>query len=57
MKPRSDSNVRKLTRSGAGRSMGVIIPIDIIRALGWRERQKVRVVQKGSKVVIEDWKG
>ncbi len=37
--------------------MGVIIPIDIIRALGWRERQKVRVVQKGSKVVIEDWKG
>jgi antitoxin component of MazEF toxin-antitoxin module len=52
--PNHQDDVRKLTKLG-GTSLGVIIPIDIIRSLGWRERQKVRITQKGSRVVIEDW--
>ena len=40
-------NIRKLTKLG-GRSIGVTIPIEIIRKFGWRERQKV-VVKKSRK--------
>lgn len=53
--PAHQDDVRKLTKIG-GASIGVVIPIVIIRALGWRERQKVRVTRRGDKVVIEDWK-
>jgi len=48
-------NIRKLTKSG-GKSISVTIPIDIIRALNWREKQKVTVTKKGKKLIIEDWK-
>ena len=48
-------NIRKLTRQGK-RSIGVIVPADIIRTLRWREKQKVVVTRKGSIVSIRDWK-
>ena len=41
---------------GRGRSLGLTIPIDIVRSLKLRERQKVVVKQRGRKIVIEDWK-
>ena len=40
-------NIRKLTRMGGGRSVGIVLPIDYIRDLKWRERQKVVVEKKG----------
>lgn len=49
-----DKNIRKLTKIG-GRSYGVIIPIGFIRALKWRERQKLTVRKVGKKLIIEDW--
>jgi antitoxin component of MazEF toxin-antitoxin module len=49
-------NIRKLTRMGGGRSMGLTIPIDMIRDLKWRERQKVVVKKVGDKLIITDWK-
>ncbi|MBI4250616.1 hypothetical protein HY622_03430 [Candidatus Uhrbacteria bacterium] len=33
----------------------VSIPIRIIRELGWKQRQKVIVAKRGSRVEIADW--
>ncbi len=52
-----DSNIRKLTRTGGGKSIGVTLPIEYVRELGWKDRQKVVVKKQGQKLVIEDWKG
>lgn len=36
-------------------SYGVSLPVDDLRALGWKETQKVTVTRKGNKLIIEDW--
>lgn len=50
-----EENVRKLTRVGET-SLAITIPKEIIQKLKLRERQKVKVVLKGKKIIIEDWK-
>jgi len=50
-----ENNIRKLTKTG-GSSLGITIPIEMIRDLKWRERQKVVVKKRGEKLTIEDWK-
>ena len=50
-----DRDIRSLTRV-AGKSFGITFPIDLIRALGWRSRQKLTVKQKGKKLIVKDWK-
>lgn len=50
-----DKDIRKLTRMGGGRSIGLTLPIEIVNKLKWRERQKVRVKLSGKKIIIEDW--
>ena len=49
-------NTRKLTRMGGGKSLGLTLPIDLVRKLGWKERQKVVVKKRGKKLITEDWK-
>ena len=49
-----DKNVRKLSRIG-DKSLGLTLPIDIVRKLKWREKQKVTVKLSGKKIVIQDW--
>lgn len=49
-----DKNVRKITKLG-GKSLAVTIPIEYIRELKWRERQKVVVKKSGKKLIIQDW--
>ena len=51
----SERNIRKLTRMGGGRSLGLTLPIEIMRKLRWRERQKVVVKLRGKKITIVDW--
>jgi antitoxin component of MazEF toxin-antitoxin module len=51
-----EKNIRKLTRMGGGRSLGLTLPIEIVRELKWRERQKVKVRKVGSRIIVEDWK-
>ena len=51
----SEKNIRKLTRMGGGRSLGLTLPIEIMRKLRWREKQKVVVRLRGKKIIIEDW--
>jgi len=50
-----ERNIRKLTRMGGGRSMGITLPVEMLRILKWRERQKVVVRKVGKRIVIEDW--
>jgi antitoxin component of MazEF toxin-antitoxin module len=52
----SERNIRKLTRMGAGWSLGLTLPVEMIRKLKWRERQKVVVKLRGKNLIIKDWK-
>ena len=62
---KKNKNIRKFTPPNGkdlagraklgGHSLGVTIPIDIVRKLNWKERQKVVVDLRGKKIVIEDW--
>lgn len=48
--------IRKLIRTSGGRSFSVTIPIEEVRVLNWRERQKLVVKRKGKTLIIKDWK-
>lgn len=50
-----ERGVRKLIRTGKS-SICVTIPIEDLRELGWREKQKVVVKRDGKKLIITDWK-
>ncbi|MBI2631157.1 AbrB/MazE/SpoVT family DNA-binding domain-containing protein [Candidatus Nomurabacteria bacterium] len=50
----SQRNMRKITKSGS--SLNVSIPVEIIKKLGWREKQKVVVKKIHGGVQIKDWK-
>lgn len=51
-----DKSIRKITKLGKW-SYGITLPIDIVRKLKWKERQKVVVKLRGKKISIEDWPG
>tara|TARA_B100000745_G_scaffold291539_1_gene231457 strand:+ start:495 stop:674 length:180 start_codon:yes stop_codon:yes gene_type:complete len=51
-----DRNIRKLSKTGGGKSISVTLPIELVRELRWRTKQKVVVRKSGSKLIIEDWK-
>ncbi len=55
MRKLKEKDIRKLTRVGRV-SLAVTIPIEIVKGLKWRERQKVVVKRSGEKIIIEDWK-
>ena len=55
MKKENDKNIRKLTKLG-GKSIGLTLPIELVRELGWREKQKVVVKRVRGGVMIKDWK-
>ncbi|MFA5777055.1 MAG: hypothetical protein WC906_01290 [Parcubacteria group bacterium] len=49
-----DKEIRKLTRIGK-RSIGLTLPIELVRDLGWRERQKVVVKKVKGGLMIKDY--
>ena len=51
-----EKNIRKLTRSGGGKSIGLTLPIEMVRDLGWREKQKVIVKRVRGGFMVTDWK-
>ena len=63
---KKNKNIRKFTPPNGkdlagraklgGHSLGVTIPIDIVRDLRWKERQKVVVEKRGKTILIKDWK-
>ena len=48
--------VRKVTRVGE-RSLAIVIPAELVKALKLRERQKLTVHQRGTELILKDWKG
>ena len=50
-----ERNVRKLTKTGGGKSYSITLPIEYIREFGWQEHQKLTIKKSGQKLVIEDW--
>jgi ribosomal protein L15E len=54
-KKTNETNIRKLTKIGK-KSIGLTLPIEIVRELGWRERQKVVVKRVRGGLLIKDWK-
>ncbi len=51
-----DKNVRKITRVGKT-SLAVTLPKELVKDLGWREKQKVVVKRVRGGLLIKDWKG
>jgi len=50
-----DKNIRKLAKIGK-QSIGLTLPIEVVRELGWKEKQKVIVKRIRGGVLIKDWK-
>lgn len=54
-KKADETNVRKLTRIGK-HSIGLTLPIELVRELKWKERQKVKVKRIKGGLEIRDWR-
>jgi ribosomal protein L15E len=54
-KTTEERNMRKLTKLG-GKSIGLTLPIELVRELGWREKQRVVVKRVRGGVMVKDWK-
>jgi len=52
----NDSKVRSLTKIAGGSSYAVTIPIEYIRELKWRGKQKLEVKLYQGRIIIRDWK-
>lgn len=46
--------VRKLTKTG-GSSVSVTLPIELVRKLGWKIKQKVVAKETSKGILIVDW--
>ena len=49
-----ERNIRKVTRNGG--SLNVSIPVEIVKKLGWKEKQKGVVKKVKGGVAIRDWR-
>jgi hypothetical protein len=54
-KKAEETNIRKLTKIGK-KSIGLTLPIEMVRELGWKERQKVKVKRIKGGLEIRDWR-
>jgi hypothetical protein len=52
---KAEENVRKLQKQGNG-TMTVALPADLVRALKWKDKQKLVVKKNGVTLTIADWK-
>ena len=55
MRKLENQNVRKLTKVGR-QSIAVTLPIEIVRELRWKEKQRVRVTRIKGGLVIRDYR-
>ena len=47
--------IRKIVKNGRN-SYYINLPIEIVRELKFRERQKLVIKKRGEKIIVEDWK-
>jgi antitoxin component of MazEF toxin-antitoxin module len=50
-----DKNIRKITRVGRT-SLSVTLPVEMVKDLGWKEKQKVKITKVRGGMMIRDWK-
>jgi len=55
MRKIEEQNIRKLTKTGK-QSICVTLPIELVRELGWKEKQKVTVRRIKGGLEIRDWR-
>ncbi|MFA6257174.1 MAG: hypothetical protein WCT29_02655 [Candidatus Paceibacterota bacterium] len=53
---RPTNSIRKISRVGRAKSFAVVIPVEVMRSLGWRERQRVVVKRVARGISITDAK-
>lgn len=53
---KATGNVRKLTRTGGSRSLSVVLPADLVKSLGWKDKQRVVIKKQNGALVVRDWK-
>lgn len=53
----NNKNIRKLNRTGSGKTYAVSLPIEGIRKFNWQKKQKVIVDidYKNKRFIIKDW--
>ena len=51
-----EREIRSLTKSSGGRSYTVTIPLEYIKKLKWRAKQKLEVTMYRDRIIIKDWK-
>lgn len=51
-----EKDIRSLTKISGGSSYAITIPIDYVRKLKWKERQKLEVKLYQDRIIIRDWK-
>lgn len=54
MPTKYDKSIRKILQLSPY-SYGISLPVDDLRDLGWKEKQKVTVTRQDNKLIIEDW--
>ena len=55
VRKQEEINIRKITRVGKT-SLAVTLPIELVRSLGWREKQRVAVKRIKGGLAIRDWR-
>ncbi len=51
-----DRNIRNLQKTAGGSTYIVSLPIEGVRELGWKAKQKLVVKKYGDGILIKDWK-
>ena len=49
-------NIRNLSKVAGGNSFSITLPIEYVRMLKWKEKQKLVVELKARHLIIKDWK-
>jgi len=55
MKKYTNDNIHKITKTGQG-SHYVVIPKEMMKELGWKDKQKVKIKVSRKRIIISDWK-
>lgn len=50
-----ESHIRSLTKVSKGTSYAVTIPMEYIRKLKWKSKQKLEVKLLNDRIIIRDW--
>lgn len=50
-----ERNVRSLMRNKGGTYL-LSLPVEFVKQMKWREKQKLTLTIKGKSIIIQDWK-